>query len=188
MKSVLFIFSIASLLFLASCQTRSTSSLPESEVAFIEYYTTVDGLSLEGTPPPGMRIDGPTYTFNDQASGLHSFVNPGFDPLQPIAILGMGRILRGTEGGGLSSRLMAISQLPHKEGEFSLKSIAKGRIKFELLGKSYTLEAGKEALALYWLVDTIDYGTERAIIRKTISHQVLYHGSIKRSAISFPEE
>lgn len=143
---------------------------------------------MSGTPPPGMRIDGPTYTFDPQSQSLQSFIAPNFDPKETLAIIGMGRILRGTEGGGLSSRLVGVNQLPRTEGQLTLKTIGKSKIFFDLLGNSYTLEPGMEALALNYVTDTIEYETEKAVIRKTISHQVIYHGRLKQSNINFPSE
>ena len=100
----------------SSKNSKQTWNPQKDHFAFIEYYVTYDGKAIEGIPPQGMRIDGPTYTFEKEQGIVRSYMDTNFIPDTVSIIMGIGRIRRGTEGGGLSSRLAGSSKLPVSKG------------------------------------------------------------------------
>jgi hypothetical protein len=100
----------------------------------------------------------------------------------------LGRILRGTEGGGLSSRLAGIFSFPHQENNITIIEIKKDMAKIDLLGETIYVKMGQTIDRVFEKSDTIPFESQTAIIQRTITHQVSFHGYIKRSNLFFPKE
>lgn len=178
---------VALLLFSCTPKKNTTQTIPV-DIAFFEYYVTLDGKALQGDPPPGMRIDGPTYAFDPEGMAINSYINPNIKPNEVIAILGLGRILRGTEGGGLSSRLVGIFSFPHSENNITILEIKKDVAKIDLLGETIYVKIGQTIDRVFESTDSIPFESQMAIIQRTITHQVSFHGYVKRGNLFFPKE
>jgi hypothetical protein len=187
LKPLLLALIIAISLF--GCMSKKkVQQVAADELAFVEYYVTFDGKAIKGDPPQGMRIDGPTYNFDSIEGVLNCQVTTITNPNELIGVIGMGRVLRGTEGGGLSSRMDGISLLPHKAGELVIEKITKNDITVNLMGKSFAIAIGENAKRVVERTDTLTYDVVPAIVQKTITHSVTYKGIIKRSNLKLPKE
>lgn len=167
---------------------KKVQQIAADELAFIEYYVTFDGKAIKGDPPQGMRIDGPTYNFDQIEGVLNCQMTTITNPIELIGVLGMGRVLRGTEGGGLSSRMDGITLLPHKAGELVIEKITKNNVTVSLLGETFAIAIGENAKRVVERTDTLTYDVVPAIVQKTITHSVSYKGVIKRSNLKLPKE
>ncbi len=183
-----FLFAFAVVFFFGCLPKKQVQQLPADELAFIEYYVTFDGKAIKGSPPEGMRIDGPTYSFDPTEGVLNCQMSTITNPNEQIGVIGMGRVLRGTEGGGLSSRIDGISLLPYKTGELVVEKITKKDITVNLLGETFAIAIGENAKKIVERTDTLNYDVVPAIVQKTITYQVSYKGIIKRSNLKLPQQ
>lgn len=179
------------ILLLISCKSGQKTSAwqpPADQFAFIEYYVTHDGKALEGTPPPGMRIDGPTYTFDREQGELTSYMDASFGKDTVSIVMGVGRIRRGTEGGGLSSRLVGVTKLPHSEWKFNLESLSSEKIIFQFEEEKIELLLGNEWNKVMESIDTIPSIDGNAVVQRKITHQINFHGFYEKEKLNLPKE
>lgn len=185
MKTKILHFSSLAIIVLAllCCKTTkkvATWQLPDDEYAFVEYYQTNEGVALEGNPPPGRRIDGPTYSFNPETGELHSYLLNNFDKDSIKVILGRGLVLRGTEGGGLHSRLIPSSKLPFSEDKLMVNSLSSEAISLSWGEKTIPMGAGDVWIEKTSTIDTLYLPEGRVIVENTITYSIKYFGLLKK--------
>lgn len=186
LKPVVLSIFIALMLSCGSTKKVTSWQPPADQYAFVEYYTIYQGQALEGDPPPGMRIDGPTYTF-DRASGeLTSYKEVNFNLDTVTFILGAGVVRRGTEGGGMSSRIIGAGKLPLKQGRVSFESIAQESITFTFNDEKFALGVGEVWEQSFETVDTIPALKGNAVVLRKISHQVNFYGFYSKETVGLP--
>ncbi|OPX79019.1 MAG: Periplasmic copper-binding protein (NosD) [Methanosaeta sp. PtaB.Bin039] len=112
------------------------AGLPQIGLLFLEVWTHEDGQALEGTPNR-LMIDFPTYHLSDSVLRFQQHLN--LSP-QALAILGSGQSLSGDMGGGASSGLYQLLDLPHSLGEFAVLSIEGDSATFKFGNETRTLQ------------------------------------------------
>jgi hypothetical protein len=176
-------------LVMIGCRAKKNQSKnwqpPSDEYAFIEYYQINDGKEIEGIAPPGMRIDGPTYSYSSNDGEVSSYLTPSFNKDTIIAVLARGLVLRGTAGGGLHSRLIPINKLPFTEALITIASISSNDVQFELEGESVILPVGQEWEKITQSIDTLSLPDGNVIIQKSTTQRVVFHGFLKKEKLIF---
>lgn len=185
--SILLISAFA-LTFCKSGQKTASWQPPADKYAFIEYYVTFDGKALSGTPPPGMRIDGPTYNVDKERGEVTSYMDANFGKDTVSIVIGAGRIRRGTEGGGLSSRLIGFSKLPHTEGKLNLDALSNNGITFTFENETIELLSNNEWVKITESIDTIPSIDGNAVIQRKVTHQVNFHGYFEKEKLILPKQ
>ena len=136
------------ILLLTNCTIEKKNSLRSfiapNEFVFIEYYLTQEGEVLSGTPPRGMRIDGPTYRFDRETKQLDIRRKDNLLRDSVKILLGNGKILKGSAGSGISFRLTNITHLPYTNNQLTINKIDKNRIYFTFDKQKYTLKTVDE--------------------------------------------
>ncbi len=90
-----------------------------NELVFIEYWGSLSSEVLSGEGAPPLMIDFPTYHYEEETSTLTSHLGAfGTEPekINPVTVrivLGNGLSLSGDVGGGASSGLDGINDLPY---------------------------------------------------------------------------
>jgi hypothetical protein len=185
--SILLLSALA-LTFCKSGQKTAAWQPPADKYAFIEYYVTFDGKALAGTPPPGMRIDGPTYNVDKEGGEITSYMDANFGKDTVSIVMGAGRIRRGTEGGGLSSRLIGFSKLPHTEGKVTIKALSSNGITFSFEDETLELLSNNEWVKITESIDTIPAIEGNAVIQRKVTHQLKFHGYFEKEKLILPKE
>lgn len=176
------------LVLMNGCKTSSRIAawqMPDDEYAFIEYYQTNEGKALEGEPFPGRRIDGPTYAFSPEMGEVSSFIgiNPNMDSLR--VMLGKGLILRGTQGGGMHSRLLPYNNLPFTEGMLEVRSISSEGVRVQWDGQPILLKAGEPWINSSSETDTIPSPNGMVIVENTTTYTIVFHGFLKKRKLLY---
>ena len=181
------VFVLLALVLIYSCSTKgkvTTWLPPASEFAFVEFYETQEGRAIEGEAPPGMRIDGPTYSYRDDAKEINSFYNNEISKDSLILLLGRGLILRGTRGGGMHSRLVPAYSIPFSIDVLAATKINADGISFRWNDKEIKLAPGESWVDTKSKIDTlINHEGKRAIIENTTTYTLRYHGFIKKEKL-----
>ncbi|HOP05374.1 MAG TPA: hypothetical protein PL017_08080 [Tenuifilaceae bacterium] len=185
-KIKILLLSIAALPIFSGCRqgkNATTWEPPTNQFAFVEYYITYDGKPLEGTPPPGIRIDGPTYMYNSETGEINSYMESNFSSDTITTVIGIGKIRRGTEGGGLSSRLVGVKDLPYSNINLSIDSFTSEMMLFRFKGEKLSLKAGEEWQRVYESIDTIPSMQGNAIVQRKVIHQVNFRGFFMKDSL-----
>ncbi|MDY0253218.1 MAG: hypothetical protein RBR30_02285 [Tenuifilaceae bacterium] len=187
-KSVVISIFIALIFSCGSTKKIASWHPPADQYAFVEYYTIYQGQALEGDPPPGMRIDGPTYMFDKGSGVLTSYQKASFNIDTASFILGAGIIRRGTEGGGISSRIIGAGKLPLKQGQVNFESISQESITFSFDDEKVSLGLGEVWEHIFESVDTIPAMNGNAVVLRRITHQVNFHGFYSKQRLDFHKD
>jgi hypothetical protein len=158
---------------------------PVDEYAFVEYYQVNEGIALEGTPPPGRRIDGPTYSFSPELGELTSYISSPFSKDSLLLVLARGLVLRGTEGGGLHSRLIPVFSLPFTESSITIEAISSNEVHFLLDEQRVSIPIGQEWVRKTESIDTLSFPEGNVIVQRSKSVRVIFHGFLKKEKLTF---
>lgn len=158
--------------------------IPADEYVFIEYYQTNDGRALEGKPFPGRRIDGPTYAFNPETGELNSYAGVEYNTDSLRVMLGRGLVLRGTQGGGLHSRLIPHSTLSFEEGKLRVEGISPEGVNVVWDNQPILLKVGEPWENRTVEVDTLSSPDGRVIVENTTTYTMVFHGFLKKEKLS----
>lgn len=178
---------VMAMVLIYSCSIKgkvNTWQPPASEFAFVEFYETQEGRAIEGEAPPGMRIDGPTYSYRDDAQEINSFYNNEINKDSLVLLLGRGVILRGTRGGGMHSRLVPAYTIP-----FSMDALTVNKLNAEGVSLKWNDNDIKLAPGESWVdskskIDTlVNHEGNRAIIENTTTYTLRFHGFIKKEKL-----
>lgn len=168
------------------CKTSSKIAawqMPENEYAFIEYYQTNEGKVIEGDPFPGRRIDGPTYAYSSETGEITSFASTSFNMDSLSIMLGKGLVLRGTQGGGMHSRLIPHTSLPFTEGKLEVISIGHEGIRVQWDGQPILLKVGEPKFNSSSEIDTIPSPDGMVIVENTTTYTIVFHGFLKKEKL-----
>ncbi|MDD2277692.1 MAG: hypothetical protein PHD06_06255 [Bacteroidales bacterium] len=168
------------------CKTSSKITawqMPENEYAFIEYYQTNEGKVIEGDPFPGRRIDGPTYAYSPETGEITSFASTSFNMDSLSIMLGKGLVLRGTQGGGMHSRLIPYTNVPFNEGKLEVMSIGLEGIRIQWDGQPILLKVGEPKFNSSSEIDTIPSPDGRVIVENTTTYTIVFHGFLKKEKL-----
>ncbi|NOU17653.1 MAG: hypothetical protein HOO91_08850 [Bacteroidales bacterium] len=164
-------------------QTNLSGFIGPNEFVFIEYYLTQEGEVLSGTPPRGMRIDGPTYRFDKETKQLDIRRKDNLLRDSIKILLGNGKILKGSAGSGISFRLTNITNLPYTNNQLTINKIDKNRIYFTFDKQKYTLKTIDEWQSSTTRIDTIKT-VEPTIIKTKFTYTLRYHGKLNKKSIT----
>jgi hypothetical protein len=158
------------------------SFIGKDEVAFIEFYQTLEGEVISGTQTPSRRIDGPTYRFDRTEKTLQLLRKDIFSIDTVSVILGNGRVLKGASGSGISNRITLIGKLPYTMNNFTINKINKDGIFVTFNRKEFVLKAGEE-----WQTTDVSIDTTRSesptITKTKITYTINYFGKIDKKAV-----
>ncbi|MHC1703025.1 MAG: hypothetical protein AB9846_03855 [Tenuifilaceae bacterium] len=175
------------IIFCSSCSFNKQNSfknyISDDEFVFVEYLLTQDGEVISGNPPKRMRIDGPTYRFDKETKKLdiHRTDNLLADSIK--ILLGNGKILKGAAGGGVSTRLTNITNLPYSENKLTINKIDKNGLSFTFNNQKMSIKVDEEWQSSTTRTDTIKMA-EPAIVKTKTTYLVRYYGKISKKNIS----
>lgn len=188
-KTLLLVLLGITLTTLFCCKTAkkiSSWTPPSDEYAFVEYYQVNEGKVLEGEVSPGRRIDGPTYAFLPETGEVQSFMNSNFEKDSLSLLLGRGLVLRGTQGGGMHSRLIAAKRLPLSEDKLILHGFGKdGVLNVTWEDKELAMKPGDVWVHSIMKVDTIDSPRGMAVVENTTTYSIKFFGFLKKDKFTF---
>lgn len=164
-------------------QTNLRSFIGLNEFVFIEYYLTQEGEVLSGTPPRGMRIDGPTYRYDKETKQLDIHRKDNLLRDSITILIGNGKILKGSAGSGISFRLTNITNLPYTDNKLIIYKLNKNRIHFTFDKLKYTLNTADEWQSSTTKIDTIKTA-EPTIIKTKLTYTLRYHGKLNKKSIT----
>lgn len=140
---------------------------------FLEVWRDVSGKVLEGEPRK-LMIDFPTYKFDEETGELSGITN--FDINRShLLVVGLGESLSGDAGGGVSSHLVAIDDLPCDIEGIRITAISNGKITLEYMGQEISLAPGEKWTNTSKSIQS--FGETRMKIIETIT--ITNHGYVK---------
>ncbi len=161
-------------------------SPPADEYAFIEYYQVNEGKVLEGKVPQGRRIDGPTYAFTPESGEVQSYLNNDFEKDSLKVLIGRGLVLRGTQGGGMHSRLIAAKKLPFSEDKIRVNSFAKdGVLSITWDGKDLMMNPGDVWVNTTTTIDTLFMQEGVAVVENSTTYTIKFFGYLKKDKFTY---
>lgn len=176
------------LLFIVSCSSVKKNSVQKdfigsNEFVFIEMIQTQEGFAMKGESQQGRRIDSPTYRFNSDTKQLQILRKDNLSLDSIKILLGNVRVLSGSAGTGVSSRLKNITKLPHTENNLTIKNVDKKGICLVYDKQEFILEEGKEWKTSITKLDTIK-ADQPTITKTIITHKIQYKGKFSKSSIT----
>jgi hypothetical protein len=128
-------------------------------------------------------IDFPTYWFDNKNGTLTGIVN--FEINETLkAIYGSGLVLNGEAGGGASTSLDGIFDLPYKEDDFQLLKIdTDGTVHIMYKGLSITLRKGEEWTNTTSKIDSKEVANTKGKAMLTITDKIINHGILEKSKV-----
>jgi len=164
---------------LLSCASSSkTGKVQEKNdfIPFVEFYTITEGKTLSGNANPGRRIDGPGYSYDSVSQKLEIYRKNLTDTLNIKLYLGVGKVLTGTAGLGVSSTIIGVNNLPFTHNDFTITHATKSKVNCLLKGKKFVLIPSQE----YSLSETkIDSLPNSTIVQTTTTWKVTFKGFVK---------
>jgi hypothetical protein len=163
-------------------KTNTESLKTTGTFIFIEQRTHIHGETIEGDYPRVM-IDFPTYSFNEKNGTLSGMVN--FEINETLkAIYGSGLVLSGAAGGGASTGLDGIFDLPFRKDDFQLLKIdIDGTANIVYRGLSITLRKGEEWTNTTSTIDSKEAGNFKGKAMLTITDEIINHGILEKSKV-----
>ena len=163
---------------------RSSTIAPLTQVAFIEYCQTTEGIAVEGDVPNGRRIGQPTYSFNHDDLSLTVTKNLGnINKDSAIALLGKKLILKGTAGQGITSILLGINKTPFFDDEVELVELTQTQVKLKINNTPISIKIGQK-----WEEKTVQRDTlqlsSTAIVETISTKTITFHGLIARTKLN----
>lgn len=166
---------------LTSCTEDDQLDLKlKSEYVFFEKLTQIRGEVISGSYDSSLVIDFPTYTFYEETGELRGNIqNFNIDEKLKI-IFGGGLCLSGAAGGGCSSSLAGITELPATEDEITFTSLDEyGTVRLNYNTKQLQLVSGEIRIYTDTTLSFQDSGKAR-IITET---KLINHGFERKSKI-----
>jgi len=170
------------------CAPRVDKAIPwpfeEDKFVFIEHRQEEDGRVIEGDYPPGPTIDFPTYMF-DPYSGTLASQEFTFDIDDDLKVIyGKSTALRGTAGGGMSSKLNGVYRFPYEDEELVLRGVDEhGNAHIIYRDDQIVIESGDEWEYSTTRRDTIGRVRDRSIAEFTKTIRIINYGMLNKSNI-----
>jgi hypothetical protein len=158
--------------------------IPEHQYVFIEFRSEEEGRVVQGEVPPGPMIDFPTFMFDPHSGALaSSALNfPVSDSLK--IVLGISRALRGAAGGGISSGLEGVYELPHTNTRLTIygaDDTGAAHVRFN--NERITVESDGEWRQTTSRTDTLSTPDGTAITVFTVTYRIINRGILEKSKI-----
>lgn len=174
------------LLLIVACASQEKvakkDTIPSDQFAFIELYNSTEGKVLKGEAPSARRIDSPTYSFNPESKEfqIYRLNNVAADSVK--VLLGVGRILKGAAGSGVSSVLIGMNEIPHKYADIEIQEVSASSVKFKYMDETISIKSGEKWDNVKTSTDTISYKGE-SVIQKITTVSVQFHGLFPKTLI-----
>jgi hypothetical protein len=189
MKLRIVLISFATLLAIFAISCKSSKKVAKwqvapNEYAFVEYFQVNDGKVLEGDVEPGRRIDGPTYSFNPESKEVMSYLSQSFNKDSLFLLLGRGLVLRGTQGGGMHSRLVEINSFPYVDGKLTIKSLNESGLTIKWDGETFSINPGDVWERTITKTDSVDSYNGKAVVEIISTYTIKFHGFLQKEKLS----
>jgi hypothetical protein len=139
---------------LASEFVDGQNEMPPDKYLFVEYWSDSKGISTSGRCKDATMIDYPTYSYHSgslSAFGTNMRRGMRNTGSSLVGFLGCGRSLNGAMGGGISSEIHVIEELPYimlTPGQYEIGIIhsvdAQGGVVVTIDNSTYLLEPGRK--------------------------------------------
>lgn len=175
------VFLFVGFVLLFSCTSNRKAGKAEVKdklVPFIEFYTISEGKALSGSPAQGRRIDGPGYSYNPETQKLDIYRNNLSDTLNIRLYLGVGKVLKGAAGQGVSSFIIGVSNFPHSFNDFTILKANNTKVNCLLKGKRFELKPGQEYLITEIKTDSLP---NSGVVETTTTWKVTFTGFVKQN-------
>lgn len=169
------------IILLFSCSSSARIEKPREEndlVPFVEFYSITEGKALCGTPYPGKRIDGPGYSYDSKNQKLDIYRNNIPYTLGIKLYLGIGKVLKGTAGQGVSSTIIGVNQLPFTYNDFTITNATNYKVCFYFKGKQLVLKPNQEHFITETKIDSLPNAT---VLQTTTTWKVTFTGFVKQN-------
>ena len=145
-------------------------------VPFVEFYSITEGKALSGVPYQGRRIDGPGYSYDPKTQKLDIYRNNITDSLSIKLYLGVGKVLKGTAGQGVSSTIIGVNEYPFSYNEFTITNATNYKVNCYFKGKQFVLKPNQEYLITETKIDSLPNAT---VLQTTTTWKVTFTGFVK---------
>ncbi|MCX6659991.1 MAG: hypothetical protein NTX81_06390 [Candidatus Bathyarchaeota archaeon] len=182
--AVVLVFIVASsiLIFGLNLKTSTQNPTTTGTYIFIQQHTHIHGESLEGNYR-GPMIDFPTYSFDNKTGTLRGMMNFEINDTL-VAIYGSGLGLSGAAGGGASTSLYGVFDLPYKKDDLQILRIdLDGTAHISYRGLSITLRNGEEWTNTTSRIDSKEVGNMKGKAMLTITDKIINHGILEKSKV-----
>jgi len=171
---------VAFALLLSCASSSKTEKVPGKNnlIPFVEFYTITEGKALSGNATPGRRIDGPGYSYDSVSQKLEIYRNNLTDTLNIKLYLGVGKVLKGTAGQGVSSTIIGVNNLPFTHNDYTITHATNSKVNCLFKGKKFVLIPNQE----YSLSETkIDSLPNSTIVQTTIIWRITFTGLVRKN-------
>jgi hypothetical protein len=168
------------IIYSCSVQKQNTgvnTSRNNDLIPFVEYFVISDGEVISGKAFPGRRIDSPGYSYNPEMQQLELYRNSISDSTGIKLFLGIGRVLKGVSGRGVSSFIKEVKNFPYKHEELIIESYSDSTLKFTLKNKSFKLKPKESYTYTESKIDSLPNNT---IVKTTTKWKVDFRGFVKK--------
>ncbi|MEW5846986.1 MAG: hypothetical protein AB1777_12085 [Bacteroidota bacterium] len=177
-RKVLSFVAFALLFSCASNRNAEKAGVKDDHVPFIEFYTITEGKALSGAPVQGRRIDGPGYSYNPETQKLDIYRNNLSDSLNIKLYLGVGKVLKGTAGQGVSSTVIGVSNFPYTVNNLTISKATNTIVYCLLKGKRFELRPGQEYLITESKTDSLP---NSSVVQTTTTWKVTFTGFVNQN-------
>lgn len=163
-----------------SCSAkRKTQSQQENGhlVPFIEYFTITEGEALAGNVPVGRRIDGPGYSYDSVSQTIDIYRNSPADSVEALLYLGVGKVLKGNAGQGVSSFVVPVTSVPYSVSDLTITGAAKSKVSCLFKNETFTLSPNQLRTYRTTRIDTL---AGNAIVRTTTTWRFVFRGMVRK--------
>lgn len=159
---------------------RKTQSQQENSrlVPFIEYFTITEGQALAGNVPAGRRIDGPGYSYDSVSQTLNIYRNSPSDSVETLLYLGVGKVLKGNAGQGVSNFVVPVSSVPFSANDLTITGATKSKVTCLFKNEAFTLSPNQMRTFSTTKIDTL---AGDAIVRTTTTWRFVFRGMVRRN-------
>lgn len=167
-------------LVLSCASGRKTNNAVEGDalLPFIEFYTITEGKAISGVPGQGRRIDGPGYSYDAESQTLDIYRNKPADSLNVMLYIGVGKVLKGTAGHGVSSNIIAVESIPYSYGDFTVLRSTKSSLECLLKGVKIELKPGQEYTTAESKTDSLP---NSSVVQTTTTWRIAFVGFVKKN-------
>lgn len=164
---------------------NAATTPPPDKFAFVEILTFYSGEVLEGEAPPTRRIDMPGYHYYTNPVRIELYRNKESVRVDSLKLLlGMGKVLSGAAGSGVSSFFVPIYRIPCSVEKTDILEVNAKIIRIRIAGKVISVASGEQWERTDSRTDTLTFEGNRVIIRNRVSTRINYRGFIPKAAIN----
>jgi len=166
------------------CDTNKDDwEISTDKCVFIEHDEITEGELIEGNYITGPMIDSPSYSYNSSAGILSGYIS--FDINKSLKLVyGRGRCLTGVAGGGVSTMLFGIYELPYQTQNLHITNVeANGTVHLLYNDSTIILKSNEEWIHITSGIDIQNNAGEIAKAKLTTTVRIVNNGIILKSNI-----